>query len=40
MKNYKPSIGGAGEVGQTEPITIDIDFRQARPVASERADDQ
>jgi hypothetical protein len=29
MKNYKPSIGGEGEgeVGQTEPITIDIDIR-------------
>jgi hypothetical protein len=29
MKNYKPSIGGAAETGQTEPITIDIDIRSA-----------
>lgn len=27
MKNYKPSIGGAAQTGQTEPITIDIDIR-------------
>jgi len=27
MKGYKDSIGGEGEVGQTEPITIDIDIR-------------
>jgi hypothetical protein len=27
MKNYKPSIGGGAQTGQTEPITIDIDIR-------------
>jgi hypothetical protein len=27
MKNYKPSLGGASDVGLTEPITIDIDIR-------------
>jgi hypothetical protein len=27
MKNYRPSIGGAAQTGQTEPITIDIDIR-------------
>jgi hypothetical protein len=35
MRNYKPSLHNAGDEGERDPITIDIDIRYVRFLGGE-----